>query len=99
MSDRYELHNIFITCERLGRTTDAHTQQAHALIARLPIELDDAAQNESLLALARRHALSIYDAAYLELALRTGAPLATLDAELAQAARLAGVTLIGAPER
>lgn len=44
-------------------------------------------------ALAYEHGLTTYDAAYLELALRLDAPLATLDADLARAARAAGVTL------
>ncbi|HZZ34836.1 MAG TPA: type II toxin-antitoxin system VapC family toxin [Caulobacteraceae bacterium] len=43
------------------------------------------------LALADRFALTVYDAAYLELALRTGAELGTFDADLAKAARAAGV--------
>ena len=45
--------------------------------------------------LARRYRLSAYDAAYLELALRTGLPLATLDAGLAKAAATAGVQMLG----
>ena len=48
-----------------------------------------------MLALARGHRLTIYDAAYLELALRADAPLATLDRQLASAARAARVPLLG----
>jgi predicted nucleic acid-binding protein len=44
--------------------------------------------------LARKYRLSSYDAAYLELAIRLGAELATNDAELARAARKAGVAVI-----
>ena len=44
--------------------------------------------------LARNHRLSVYDAAYLELALREGIPLATLDAGLRRAAAAEGVTLV-----
>jgi predicted nucleic acid-binding protein len=44
--------------------------------------------------LARRYSLSAYDAAYLELALRKGLPLATLDAQLGEAAQQAGVTVL-----
>ncbi|MEK7753053.1 MAG: type II toxin-antitoxin system VapC family toxin, partial [Acidobacteriota bacterium] len=47
------------------------------------------------LSLARRYALSAYDAAYLELALREGLPLATLDSALRKAARKTGVPLLG----
>jgi predicted nucleic acid-binding protein len=45
-------------------------------------------------ALCRRHRLSVYDAAYLELALRRNLPLATLDKRLAAAATLDGVPVI-----
>jgi predicted nucleic acid-binding protein len=45
--------------------------------------------------LARRRRLTVCDAAYLELALRRGLPLATLDTALADAARAEGVSLVG----
>lgn len=45
--------------------------------------------------LATRHRLSVYDAAYLELAGRLGLPLATLDRALAHAANVAGVNVFG----
>jgi predicted nucleic acid-binding protein len=54
-----------------------------------------AAETARLLALARRHGLTVYDAAYLELALREGLDLATLDTELADAARAEGMPLVG----
>jgi predicted nucleic acid-binding protein len=46
--------------------------------------------------LARTYHLSAYDAAYLELAIREGLPLATLDDDLRRAASDAGVALVGA---
>jgi predicted nucleic acid-binding protein len=52
-------------------------------------------EEEALMQLARRHRLTVYDAAYLELALRAGHPLATLDASLLIAARAERVPLIG----
>ncbi|GDX94751.1 hypothetical protein LBMAG47_04150 [Planctomycetia bacterium] len=64
------------------------------LLAALPIALDDETASRAWLQslhLARSHRLSVYDATYLELALRHGLPLATLDARLAAAATAAGV--------
>ena len=49
----------------------------------------------STLTLADRHGLTLYDAAYLELALRRDLPLATLDCELRQAATTEAVLVIG----
>jgi predicted nucleic acid-binding protein len=60
----------------------------------MPIEQEPMPDMEALnrvLALARCHGLSAYDAAYLELAMRLAIPLATLDAKLEAAARTAGV--------
>jgi predicted nucleic acid-binding protein len=64
------------------------------LLAALPIALDDETASRAWLQslhLARSHRLAVYDATYLELALRHGLPLATLDARLAAAATAAGV--------
>ncbi|HZB87216.1 MAG TPA: type II toxin-antitoxin system VapC family toxin [Terracidiphilus sp.] len=47
------------------------------------------------LQLADKHRLTVYDAVYLELALRLGLPLATLDEALRTAAENEGVTLLG----
>ena len=49
----------------------------------------------AVMALARRHRLTVYDAAYLELAMRQALPLATLDAALTRAARAQSVALLG----
>ncbi len=55
---------------------------------------DDAHDEDTVMALARKHRLSAYDAAYLETALRRGDRLATLDRDLANAASAEGVALI-----
>ena len=47
-----------------------------------------------ILSVARQEQLTEYDAAYLELALREGLPLATLDNELKRAARTSGISLV-----
>jgi predicted nucleic acid-binding protein len=51
----------------------------------------------SVMALARMYSLTAYDATYLELAMRSGACLATFDRKLAAAARAAGVRVFGDP--
>lgn len=60
----------------------------------MPI-VDDHAPVESEVRLARARRLTFYHATYLELAQRLGIPLATLDRELAEAARGEGVPLLG----
>jgi len=65
-----------------------------------PFLVDDAAGRDRLpdtLRLSRRHRLTMYDAVYLELTLRAGAPLATRDQPLAAAARAAGAQLFVPP--
>ncbi|MGO4128246.1 type II toxin-antitoxin system VapC family toxin [Inquilinus sp. YAF38] len=92
----FEIRNIFIINERRGRLDAADTHRALALLEDLPILIDRAPDDSLILTLARRHRLTVYDAAYLELALRNGLPLATLDAELSVAARAENVELLGA---
>jgi len=91
----YELRNVLIVNERRGRLDRAQTGRVLRLLGGLPIALDADVDEESLLQLTRGHRLSVYDAAYLELAVRCGCPLATLVATLSTAARAARVPLIG----
>jgi predicted nucleic acid-binding protein len=71
--------------------------QANAILSRaerLQLSIDRAAvAPRALFALADRHGISAYDAAYIELAQRNGLPLATRDAKLARAARSAGLAV------
>lgn len=91
----FEMRNIFLSNERRGRIDSGMTGRALGLLGRLPIRVDHQADDAALMALARRHRLTAYDAAYLELAVREGLPLATLDEALAGAARAEGVAVIG----
>jgi predicted nucleic acid-binding protein len=91
----FEVRNVLVVNERRGRIDPPSSAAFLADLARLSISLDRRADGEMLLALARAHRLTVYDAAYLELALRIDAPLATLDKKLVAAARAAGVPLIG----
>lgn len=78
--------------ERRGRTQPADTARAIALLDALPIDCDEHTGEKAMsetLALAKTYGLTTYDAAYLELAIREGLPLASLDAGLIKAARSA----------
>src|SRR4051794_24077104 len=82
----FEVRNTLIVNERRGRITEADTTAFLLDIARLPIVIDPTPDDSMTLMLARRHRLSVYDASYLELAMRLGFRLATLDKELRRAA-------------
>ena len=93
-----EVANVIAKIESKGVVTEADSQRFIALFGRLNLVTDQATAAHALgdtLNLARRYKLSTYDAAYLELALRTGLPLATLDADLVKAATTAGVPIFG----
>lgn len=93
-----EIANVVTRLESKGVVTEADSQRYITLLGRLNIVVDQATAAHALgdtLHLARRYQLSAYDAAYLELALRTALPLATLDASLAKAASRAGVAIFG----
>ena len=80
---------MLIQAERCGRITSSQISTRLELITSLPIttgaETDGRAFRE-IFTLARNHSLTIYDAAYLELAIRRGDPLATQDKALVGAA-------------
>ena len=93
-----ETANVVAKVESRDIVTEAESQRFITLLGQLNIATDEATMTHALgdtLNLARRYRLSAYDAAYLELALRTGLPLATLDADLAKAAETAGVSVFG----
>jgi predicted nucleic acid-binding protein len=90
----FEVRNVLLVNERRGRISEANTTAFLDDLGRLAIALDRAPVGSRTLALARRHRLTVYDAAYLELAQREGMPLATLDAALQRAAGEADVPLL-----
>jgi predicted nucleic acid-binding protein len=95
----FEVRNTLIVNERRGRLKEADTTMFLRGLARLGVTVDRSPEEADVLALARRHRLSVYDTSYLELALRTGFPLATLDADLARAARAEKLPVLGAQGR
>jgi predicted nucleic acid-binding protein len=90
----FEVRNVLIVNERRGRFSAIETAGSLSDLSRLRITMDNAPDEQSVLDLARRHRLTVYDAAYLELAKREALPLATLDTALARAARAEKLALI-----
>jgi predicted nucleic acid-binding protein len=94
-----EALNGLLMAERRRRVDARRRQRLAGFLRALPITLDPetADQAWSVAArLAERYRLSIYDAAYLELAQRRSLPLATLDADLVRAAKALGTVVLGA---
>jgi predicted nucleic acid-binding protein len=95
---RIEVANILNVGIRRGRISTATRDGALADLESLPIQIDGETRNHTwgrTLLLADTHRLTLYDATYLELALRLSLPLATLDDDLRQAAQQEGVLLLG----
>ena len=90
-----EVRNALIRAERRGRMSLYGTEVALAALDALSIRLDGLPDSGSVLACARAHRLTVYDAMYLELAVRESRSLATFDRQLATAARAAGVEVLG----
>ena len=77
-----------------GLVTEAQSEAFLEMLEGVAISADSATFSKALsdtLQIARRYRLSAYDASYLELAMREGLPLATLDEDLHKAANKAGV--------
>jgi len=91
-----EVANTLVVGERRKRSTPAQAATWLGLLEAFPITVDNETTAQAwveTLALARARNLSAYDAAYLELAMRRGVPLATLDDKLRAAAAAVGVAL------
>ena len=83
-----EIGSGLLMAERRGRINSEQVAQALSLVNALPLEDEETAEQISMrtLTLARKHGLTVYAAAYLELAQRRGASLATFDKQLLSAA-------------
>lgn len=91
-----EFANVLKTACSRGKLSPDNAKAIADTIAGLPIELDTGAPPgpRHLFDLAMRYNLSSYDAAYLELALRCGLPIACQDIKLREAAAQAGVVVL-----
>ena len=99
---RVEVANVLLMAERKHRISQAQPIRALTALAQLPIEIDTETAERAwggTFDLAMAHGLTLYDAAYLELSLRSGLPLATLDHALGCAARTSGVSVLAASVR
>jgi len=92
-----EVSNVLLQAERRGRISAGDMALRLELIVGLPVAIDPetaARAWREILVTARETGLSVYDAAYLELAVRRGLPLLTKDGELANAGRRLAVTVL-----
>ena len=86
---RLEVANVLRNAVRRGRCDEAYVDRSLDRLSRFPIDVDDETSIHAwsaTRALSREHGLTLYDAAYLELAIRKSQPLATCDADLIAAA-------------
>ncbi len=92
-----EVVNVLLVAERKKRITEADSVHFLTLLAQLPIIVEIERTDwvmRDLLALGRANSLSSYDASYLDLAMKKGIPLATLDERLISAAKTVNVPIL-----
>jgi predicted nucleic acid-binding protein len=92
-----EVTNVLLNAQKRGRVTESRVQQFLDVLSQLPIHVDSVSMKRAVYdirKLAQAYRLTSYDASYLELALRQGLPLASLDGDLTTAALASGVRLI-----
>ena len=93
-----ETLNGLLMAGRRGRLDTKRRQRLAGFLRGLPVTLDTETADQAWTATARlaeRHRLTLYDAAYLELAQRRKLPLATLDGDLIKVGKALGMTLLG----
>lgn len=94
-----EIANVLALAERRRRITAAESAEFIALLEALEINVDEETWSRAfarIFDLAREERLTAYDAAYLELAMRLGVPLASKDGDLCDAAERLGVSVLRA---
>jgi predicted nucleic acid-binding protein len=92
-----EVCNVLLVAERKKRIGGADSTRFIALLSELPIIVEQEPPErmiKEIFALAREHKLSSYDASYLDLAMRKGLPIATLDKNIIAAAKRSNVQII-----
>ena len=93
-----EVGNVLLVAERRKRLSEADSMRFITLLSELPIIVEQEPPERmihEILALAREHKLSSYDASYLDLAMRKGLSIATIDKDLIAAAKRSRVPIVG----
>lgn len=94
----YEVRNSVLMGLRRGRVSKTDASEFLASLEDLNIHLTGPVSYDDLFTLAERSGLTVYDAAYLDLAIREGAQLATFDEALRKAALAAGIRVFDLPK-
>lgn len=91
-----EVVNVLLVAERQKRLSESDSVRFITLLSQLPIvvEYEQPEMMKELLSLARANGLSSYDASYLDLAMRNGFSIATLDNKLINAAKKSDVPIL-----
>jgi predicted nucleic acid-binding protein len=92
-----EIANILLVLQRRGKASSVERRAALVVLENLPLMVDEQSTTAAFHAvsdLAEKYGLTVYDATYLELALRRKASLATRDLPLRRAAERCGVPVI-----
>jgi predicted nucleic acid-binding protein len=92
-----EVGNVLLVAERKKRLSEADSMRFVTLLSELPIIVEQEPPERmmhEILMLAREHKLSSYDASYLDLAMRKGLSIATIDKNLVAAAKRSQVPIV-----
>jgi predicted nucleic acid-binding protein len=89
----YEIRNSVLLGIRRGRISKPDSEQFLVSLNELNVRLSEPASYDDVFSLAQEHGLTVYDAAYLHLAIQERLPLASLDGQLVRAAQKVGIQL------
>ena len=89
----YEIRNSILMGLRRGRLGKLDSEQVLVSLNELNMRLSEPASYDEMFSLAQEHGLTVYDAAYLYVAMQERLPLASLDGQLVRAAQKAGIQL------
>jgi predicted nucleic acid-binding protein len=89
----YEIRNSVLMALRRARISKSDAEQFLVSLTELNVRFAEPASYDEVFSLAEEHGLTVYDAAYLGVAMQEGLPLASLDAQLVRAAQEVGVQL------